>query len=352
MMSLTHYRVSAQPGNGQIETAIKKAIGNGIMKRDGYRLILTASQGQDTARIRAYYENLIKSSGKPYTFEFAGTGQNNNNGQNVIVSKTQPTQQVNTNINTPSYNQSSVCYARQTVFGILHYTDRTENYIWIVPDGVTQIWIEAWSGGGNGYSKFVYNTNDSHKIDNITGGGGGGGAYASVMLSVQKGEKLIITIPPGGGGKSVEILLNDKTNSFYLNNGGNGDEDDALKGKGYGGISGGNYGRFTNNNVFWIGGQKGGILSNAYYHYEPPKEFMGQKSASVEDINIENFGNGGSAPYLNNGGRGAQLHATSFAHYYDGQNGGFPGGGGGGGVGTSTGYSYGKGAPGLVIIHF
>ncbi len=344
----------SQNNKETLEVVVNRAIKNGIMKREGNHLIFMAAPGQDTSRIRNYYEGLIKSSGKTYTFQFGNKNSSNPTdattpAENVIFQNQIP--QINTKIKQVVIDQSSVCFAHQTVFGFLHYTDRIENYTWTVPDGVTQVWIEVWSGGGNGFSKFVKNADDPHKLDDITGGGGGGGAYASAMLSVEKGEKFMITIPPGGGGKSVEIVLNERKNVLYLNNGKNGNADDELNGKGYAGVSGGNYGRFTNN-VFWVSGQNGSTLTNAYYHYEPPKEFLGQSTAGIEDVNIENFGNGGAAPYLNNGGRGAQLHYTSFAHYADAKNGGFPGGGGGGGVGNSSGFSFGKGAPGLVVVHY
>ena len=353
-------RVFGQNPGESLESVVKRAIGQGIMRREGTRLIYMASPAQDTGKIRNYYEGLIKSSGSAFSFQFDKPAQVN---QKVIPENTpvvhvvqNPVNQVNTNIRQTVIDQRSVCFARQAVYGVLHYTDNTEHYTWVVPEGVTQIRIEAWSGGGNGYGKFNYNPNDSHEILDITGGGGGGGAYASAMLPVQAGEKIIITIPPGGGGKAVEVLLNDKTNALYLNNGADGNAEDALKGKGYGGVSGGNYGRFTTNNVFWTSGQNGGTLTNAYYHYEAPKQVLGQSSAGVNDINIENFGNGGSAANLNNGSRGAQLHNTSFGHYSAGQNGGFPGGGGGGGelgINTYGGwYGPGKGAPGLVIVHF
>lgn len=47
-----------------------------------------------------------------------------------------------------------------------------------------------------------------------------------------------------------------------------------------------------------------------------------------------------------------QLRYTSFGHFANAENGGFPCGGGGGGGNPSSGYSFGKGAPGEVIIHF
>lgn len=350
----------AQNQGESLESIVKRAIGQGVMKRDGNTLIYMASPAQDTLKIRSYYEDLIKKAGSPFVFRFDKTPAVKQPVEpektQVVVAQEVPAVQINSNIRTPVIDQRSASYTHQNVFGQLHYTDRVEHYTWTVPEGVGQIWIEAWSGGGHGQSKFIKAPSDTNQIIAVPGGGGGGGAYASVMLSVQKGERLLITIPPGGGGGTLEIQLNDKNNVLYLNNGGNGNAEDELKGKGRGGVSGGNYGRFTNENVFWVGGQNGGVISDAHYRYEPSRQSFGQSTATINEISIGNFGNGGAAAYMNNGGRGAKLNDLPFAGYAPGQNGGFPGGGGGGGelgINTYGGwYGPGKGAPGVVIIHF
>jgi hypothetical protein len=55
-----------------------------------------------------------------------------------------------------------------------------------VPEGVHQLWVEAWGGGGGGGDTCC------------SGRGGGGGGYARALLSVTPGEVFDIIV--GGGG--------------------------------------------------------------------------------------------------------------------------------------------------------
>ena len=62
------------------------------------------------------------------------------------------------------------------------FTDTIPNFIpWIIPTGVTKIWVEAWGGGGAGLFA-----------------GGGAGAYLSIMFTVTPGQSFNFRIGKGG----------------------------------------------------------------------------------------------------------------------------------------------------------
>lgn len=359
--------VSAQ-NNETLESAVKNGISNGVVKREGYKIIFLASPAQDTTKIRDYYEGLIKKSGKPYQFSFQTNtiiqqptdkiSQNTNTNPIIGDKKIDRSVVPATTTGTPDTEQpASNCLTRQKVFGDIHYTDKTETYAFSVPAGVTTIKIEAWSGGGNGFAKTTYTERNAHEVHQqllagITGGGGGGGAYAVALIPVKKGDQIFITIPPGGAGKAVQVKLNSNENTFYLNNGSDGDED-ALNGKGYGGNSGGTYGIFKNT-LYWIAGENGTntTLTSYVYHDAPNGDgLLLPAGLVIQDYNID-YGKGGAAASLNNGGKGAALFTNGIYQRHESTNGGFPGGGGGGGNIEHSAFKPGKGAPGLVIIHY
>lgn len=60
---------------------------------------------------------------------------------------------------------------------------------WMVPAGVTKIWVEMWGGGGTG-SKYPFG---------YLGGGGGAGAYSSFYVTVTPGSTVTATITSGAG---------------------------------------------------------------------------------------------------------------------------------------------------------
>ncbi len=364
------------------ESVVKNGISQGIIKKNGYKVIYIASPAQDTVKIRSYYEDLINKSGKPYQFSFESNAA-------IAQSKLKNTQVTNTviqpnpkNANNPSTinvennnSERSIvpptttgtpgnavtgggCWIRQKVFGELHYIDKTEEYTFDVPSDVTSIRIEAWSGGGNGSIEWTHTERVAHEVrqqmlSGVKGGGGGGGAYASAIIPVKKGDHVFISIPAGGGGKSVQVKLNNNTNMFYLNNGMDGSEN-GLYGKGYGGNSGGNYGVFKNN-IYWLSGGMGlkSLITNYTYHDAPNGDGMLLPAGIATQSYDINFGMGGSAAILNNGGRAAYISNNGLTQQAAATNGGFPGGGGGGGdITATTVVSAGKGAPGMVIIHY
>lgn len=366
------------------ESVVKDAISKGIIKKNGYKVVYIAAPSSDTVKVRSYYEDLIKKSGKPYQFSFesnAGNAQpklkNVESSNKIIVPKPKSTDDPSTiNIENGNAEKPMVpatttgtpgspvtpgdgaCWARQKVYGELHYSNKVNEYTFYVPPNVTSIKIDAWSGGGNGFTKFSHTERIAHEIrqelvSGITGGGGGGGAFASAVIPVKKGDQVFITIPPGGGGKSVQVKLNGNENIFYLNNGGDGNEE-GLNGKRIGGNSGGAYGVFKNN-LYWLSGEEGlnALFTNYTYTDAPNGDGLLLPAGIASQQYDLNFGKGGSAALLNNGGRGAYLLTSGLYQRNTGGNGGFPGGGGGGGdTRELTSFNAGKGAPGMVIIHY
>ena len=361
------------------ESAVRTGISKGIIKKEGYKVTYLAAPAQDTTRIRNYYEDLIKKTGKPYLFLFQTTtaaipkSNNISNPNTITQPRIQNTDNSPINIENNNAEKSIVpatttgiagnvvtsgYWARQRVFGELHYTDKVEEYIFDVPSDVTSIKVEAWSGGGNGFTLMTYTERVAHEVrqDNIlsrvNGGGGGGGAYASATIVVKKGDRFFITIPPGGGGKSVQVKLNSNENIFFLNNGADGNEE-GLAGNGYGGNSGGSYGVFKNS-LYWISGETGvkSLVTNYAYHDAPNGDGLLLPAGLVYQSYDISFGMGGSAAFLSNGGRGAYFSVNGLMQRNVSSNGGFPGGGGGGGDRSTTILASGKGAPGMVIIHY
>ncbi len=197
---------------------------------------------------------------------------------------------------------------------------------WMVPANVTDVFVEAWGGGGGG----------------AYAGGGAGGAYAYRSGKVSPGESITITIGTGGTASSTQGgVATDGSNTivsgslFSLTARGGGGANASAPG--YAGI-------FSSSGTIYIqfSGQAG-----------QPTSFSYSQAGSGVYHEVKNYGSGGgSAPYYNNGGRGGvqvlngaievKRTSTTFAS--------FPGGGGGGGY---TGTSWGTdGSKGEVIIHY
>jgi hypothetical protein len=357
------------------ESVIKNGISRGVLKRNGNLITYIASPAQDTVSIRKYYEGLIKKSGKPYRFSIESnvatspSKADDRNSPTVSSKKIIPSVSIADQHNERSIVPATAtgttgnpgaqgCWSRQIVFGELHFTDVVKEYNWTVPDGVSNIRIEAWSGGGNGYDSIYFTIRQAHEITQnlfagVTGGGGGGGAYANAIIPVSRGDKVMIKIPGGGGGlgKSIQVKLNTDANAFYLNNGGNGNPN-GLFGDGLAGGTGGTYGIFKNN-LYWVGGEDGEVGHVSDFAQQDGKSGDGMllpAGITTQQYTIM-YGKGGNAALLNNGGRGAYLNRHRFTES-PGSNGKFPGGGGGGGNNLNPETKPGKGAPGMVIIHY
>ena len=77
----------------------------------------------------------------------------------------------------------------------------TSSGSWEVPDGITNICIEAWGRGGESGRVKNYNYHT-----NIYAGAGGGGAYGYECFSVSPGTLLNITIDGSGSSENNLIL--------------------------------------------------------------------------------------------------------------------------------------------------
>ena len=68
---------------------------------------------------------------------------------------------------------------------------------WVVPDGVYQVTIRAWGGGGAGGSAAC---GEATSNTQVRGGGGAGGAFALKTFTVSPGQEINYTIGQGGLG--------------------------------------------------------------------------------------------------------------------------------------------------------
>lgn len=365
------------------ESIVNNGISKGIIKRDGNKIIYLAALTTDTAKIRGYYENLIKKSGKLYHFSFENKAAvtpvksiDITNDKTIALPKLKNTDNPNSIIKEnnndnlraiPAITEGTPgvqlapggCWTRQIV-----YQAWRENWrqTFVVPFGVTSIKIEAWSGGGNG--KIVQRTGNGNMETPYRifsgGGGGGGGAYANAVIDVKQGDTLFITIPYGGEGKELVILLNNNRNRLVLVNGMDASLDNI---GGRGGYLLDWSGIFMKT-AYWFAGEAGEILQQNLHDESREAGLIIVRKYWLD----RTFGNGGSAALLNNGGRGGKDiflgQSLEVQKISKGHNGGHPGGGGGGGnLELSPGYYGGShfnetlvgtsyGAPGMVIIHY
>lgn len=216
----------------------------------------------------------------------------------------------------------------------------TSNGTFTVPDGVTEIFVDAIGGGGGGGGKGDIDSSGSRYGNGGGGGGGGGGRYVNKKrFEVLGGQSIDITIGTGGeGGRQLNNGVNGTATivgSLVTASGGNG----GNKGKdssagGYGGVGG-------------SGGASGGSGGSA-------SSTSGGKS-----------GNGSKGSDCTLGGKGgAGGTGTTGSYYSNGAGGGGGGGFGNGGAGSADygkdggigaggggGYAGGKGGNGIVIIY-
>ncbi|MFD2522570.1 glycine-rich domain-containing protein [Emticicia soli] len=199
----------------------------------------------------------------------------------------------------------------------MHLTTNNE-FEWIVPANVNKIFVELYSGGGCGFDS----------------GGGCGGNYGIVTVPVVSGQLVRFKV-----GEGCSRLYNSNSGeASYVNVNDN-----------YFTVLGGNSFNLTsyaspftlnipNAEGFAIAGSSG-TSTKVTYAYD-----------GTDGYKIFEYGNGGSAPFYNNGGKGSnavnKINAGGSA--YGATYGGFPGGGGGAvGGGGSV-----RGGDGLVILHW
>ena len=189
-----------------------------------------------------------------------------------------------------------------------------------VPAGITKLFIEVWSGGGNGS---VYNSSPSSQI---TGGGGGSGGYANFFLDVVPASTVTYSVGSVASGFNSGISYGG--NTISINNGFNADNN---IGAGFGGTLATNF--FTN--VFFTKGNIGNANVNTVY------------TIAATTYTEYRGGKGGDAPNGGAGGMG-EIARSGYNSFSD--HGSFPGGGGGAVTSISTAVKL--GANGAVIIRY
>lgn len=113
----------------------------------------------------------------------------------------------------------------------------TTSETWTVPDGVTEIFVQVFGGGGAG----TYDASDFYR-----GGGGGSGHMNTAYLKVTPGQKFAVTIGAGGVSSSKWWNANPGgTTSFGSEVLANGGEGGRAENGGNGGAGGGSTGLNT-----------------------------------------------------------------------------------------------------------
>ncbi|HAS59282.1 MAG TPA: hypothetical protein DCS64_12460, partial [Algoriphagus sp.] len=195
---------------------------------------------------------------------------------------------------------------------------------WVVPNGVTQIIVEAWGGGGRG----------GLRSGNEAGGGGGGG-YSRSILTVSPGNSFNYSVGRGGNNSNINGG-NTTFGTGLLARGGTG-----VGNSGTGG-AGGSVG--TGNDVAYAGG-RGGDQSGS--------SSGGGGSSGYANSNGANGGviTPGTIPAGREGGNGG---AGTNTQNTSGQPGQVPGGGGGGARwdGSSSSVFGGEGGAGRIKISY
>ena len=199
---------------------------------------------------------------------------------------------------------------------------------WIIPAGVTRIWVEVWGGGGG-------STNY---------GGGGGGGYVTAFFDVTPGATLFYTVGGAGSGDGTSATNGGFSSvtysgAFINGAGGNGNVFTTFgyvaNGGGFSGSGTGYYG---------IAGEPGGTNKFEAFVIGTTTYREGQTG-----------GKGGDAGNsLHSGGKASfQLRdPVSMNQIYTlyGSEGKMPGGGGGGNI-TWGGVVF-NGGQGMVIVHY
>jgi hypothetical protein len=227
-------------------------------------------------------------------------------------------------------------------------------FTWNVPAGITTIKIEIWSGGGSGspFDELVSTvTNGNLKQTTYNRScGGGGGAFATGLVAVTPGTIFTIIVPNGGQDNQAKITT-PSSGQIILNNG-----YDAFKAatpvylRGSGGYLSSQTGIFTNC-IWWSGSNgKPNEREESLASYA-----AGGNTTTSKSFSYTHYGDGGSSPFTNNGGRGGYTRNETTSNSGDpsidvvvqqtsGTNPSFPGGGSSG--------NGGPGAGGRIVIYY
>jgi hypothetical protein len=211
--------------------------------------------------------------------------------------------------------QEASCMQRRVVFGTA-----VSGATFTVPAGVTRLFVEVWSGGGNG------STYSASAVFQVNGGGGGSGGYANFFVDVTPGSNVTYNVGSVASGISSGISYGGNAISI-----GNASNADNITGSG----SGGSLISNTFPNVFFTKGTYGNFNVNTVY------------TIGATTYTEYRGGKGGDAPFGGAGGFG-EIARSGYNSFSD--NGSFPGGGGG--AATSNGTAIKTGAAGAVIIRY
>lgn len=200
---------------------------------------------------------------------------------------------------------------------------------WTVPDGVTEVIVEAWGGGGRGSTR----TSDSH------GAGGGGSGYALGIITVNPGDSFSYTVGAGGNNTNRNGGRSTFGSNLVFANGGTGANDNSTTG-GAGGTGGGT----ASGLVTFTGGRganadNGGSIRNT--------GGGGSSAGPSSNGNNGNNTNGGIA--VTDGGAGGNGSTNVDT---PGSNGAGPGGGGGGAWRDNGTVNGGEGGAGRIRISY
>lgn len=234
------------------------------------------------------------------------------------------------------------------------FTDtNVANINWVVPAGVSRVWVEAWGGGGAGLDA-----------------GGGGGAYISVITNVSAGQSFQFTV--GKGAKDNPVT----GGVFYTNGYGTDTKVSTPAGENYYAAGGGGAWRITNTFPVYKPGEGGGLMGGNTNPGQPRgnifaiagqpgstfrKEY--QSIGSNQYFLFHHYGNGGVAGNTATYSAPGQVlqysviispTSTTVSYQSSARGGIFPGGGGSGGsdvVGESL-YNVRSGANGMVLVHY
>lgn len=243
-----------------------------------------------------------------------------------------------------------------------YYFDTPGEDVFVVPEGVKSVKIEAWGAGGEGgFAAWLFSFLFSAK-----GEGGGGGAYSHSSFDVEEGDEFQIFVGAGGGNKGNGRGGEERGDSTFVSGLMDGSSSVLVLAKG--GLPGD--GALTKSNpsdgIYLRGGQADEGIGQM--------RFSGGNGATFEGTTRDNYTSGGSGGAAGIDGDGGHAgNPANYNHGYantgggdggdgvntgnrnpptEGEPGVFPGGGGGGAKnGATNQITYGgQGGHGRVII--
>jgi len=193
---------------------------------------------------------------------------------------------------------------------------------WTAPDGVTQITVRAWGGGGGGARG--YWEQDSLDAYLYAGGGGGGGAFSQAVVAVTPGQTYTLYVGSGGVGGDVSTAPGSGQSTYF--------EGSVI-------AVGGNPGSSGVNNYGGIGGLASDSIGSV--KYDGGDGSVGETGTYLSEVDVYGGGGGGGA-----GASGAGLDGTIINGGFGGTPDGGAGGDGDGGAGSTAGSLPGGGGGG------